>query len=110
VPHGFAVIVTAPAAFRFTYSADPEKHRQAAELLAGKPIPDADEDTLPSILIQLMKDIRTPSGLRELGYDEDDVDGLVEGALKQQRQLKIAPREAGPDDLANIFRGSMENW
>ena len=110
VPHGFAVIVTAPAAFRFTYSADPEKHRQAAELLAGKPILDADEDTLPSILIQLMKNIRTPSGLRELGYDEDDVDGLVEGALKQQRQLKIAPREAGPDDLANIFRGSMENW
>lgn len=110
VPHGFAVIVTAPAAFRFTYPADPGKHRRAAEFLAGKPIPDADEDTLADVLIQLMKDIGAPSGLRAFGYGEDDVESMVAGALKQQRQLTIAPREADPDDLANIFRESMENW
>ncbi len=110
VPHGFAVIATAPAAFRFTYSADPGKHRRAAELLAGEPIPDAEESTLPNVLTRLMKDIGAPSGLRELGYDENDIDALVNGALKQQRQLSIAPREAGPDELANIFRESLENW
>lgn len=110
VPHGFAVISTAPASFRFTYSSDPEKHRRAAELIAGKPLPDADENTLPSVLIQLMKDVGTPRGLKEFGYDEDDIEKLVAGALKQQRQLKIAPREPGPEDLANIFRESMENW
>ena len=109
VPHGFAVIVTAPAAFRFTYPADPEKHHQAAEFLAGEPIPDADENTLPNVLLRLMKDVKVPGGLREFGYDEGDIDGLVEGALKQRRQLMIAPREAGPDDLANIFRESMQN-
>lgn len=110
VPHGFAVVVTAPAAFRFTYSADPEKHQRAAELLAGKPLPNADENTLPNILIQLMKDVGAPSGLRELDYGEDDIDDLVSGAIKQQRQLTIAPREAGPDELANIFRESLKNW
>ncbi|MDQ4002739.1 MAG: iron-containing alcohol dehydrogenase, partial [Actinomycetota bacterium] len=110
VPHGFAVIVTAPAAFRFTYPADSDKHRQVAELLTGEPIPDADESTLPNVLTRLMKDIGAPSGLRELGYDENDIDDLVNGALKQQRQLSIAPREAGPDELANIFRESLENW
>lgn len=110
VPHGFAVIVTAPAAFRFTYPADPEKHRKAAELLAGEPIPTADESTLPEVLVQLMKDVGAPSGLRELGYDENDIDYLVSGALKQQRQLRIAPKEAGPDELAKIFRESLENW
>jgi hydroxyacid-oxoacid transhydrogenase len=110
VPHGYAVIVTAPAAFRFTYPADPDKHRRAAELLVGEPIPNADENTLPDVLLQLMKDVQTPRGLQELGYDEDDIGGLVEGALKQRRQLTIAPREAGPDDLAIIFRESMKNW
>ncbi len=110
VPHGFSVIVTAPAAFRFTYPADPDKHRRAAELLAGESIPDADESTLSNVLIQLMKDIGAPSGLRALGYDENDFDDLVNGALSQQRQLSIAPREVGPDELANIFRESLENW
>ena len=57
-----------------------------------------------------MKDVGAPSGLRELGYDESDIDDLVSGALKQQRQLGIAPREAGPDELANIFRIALENW
>jgi hydroxyacid-oxoacid transhydrogenase len=57
-----------------------------------------------------MQDVGAPSGLRELGYDEEDIDDLVSGALKQQRQLGIAPREAGPDELANIFRVALENW
>jgi hydroxyacid-oxoacid transhydrogenase len=57
-----------------------------------------------------MKDVGAPNGLRELGYDEDDVDALVDGALKQQRQLTIAPREADHAALADIFRESLENW
>jgi alcohol dehydrogenase class IV len=104
------VIVTAPAAFRFTYQADPEKHRIAAELLSGKDIPAADEDTLPNALLGLMKDAGAPSGLRELGYDEGDLDSLADGALKQQRQLTIAPREAGHAELVAIFRESLDNW
>ena len=57
-----------------------------------------------------MRDVGAPSGVRELGYGEDDVERLVEGALKQQRLLVIAPREASEDDLAAIIRESMENW
>ncbi|CAA9510147.1 MAG: Alcohol dehydrogenase [uncultured Solirubrobacteraceae bacterium] len=112
IPHGHSVIVTAPAAFRFTYEAAPERHRRAAELLAGRPIPEgeATADTLPEVLASLMRDVGAPSGLEELGYDEADIPALVEGALKQQRLLVIAPREAGAEDLAEIFRASMRNW
>ena len=110
VPHGHSVIVTAPAAFRFTYPTNPAKHHHAAELLAGRPLPDADENTLPRVIIQLMKDIEAPRGIAELGYDDGDIDALVEGALKQQRLLVIAPREPTPDDLAEILRASMANW
>jgi alcohol dehydrogenase class IV len=105
VPHGQSVIVTAPAAFRFTYEADPERHHRVAELLSGEP---ADgPDALPEALTALMRDVGAPDGIGELGYDEDDIPALVEGALKQQRLLVVAPREAGPNELAAILRASL---
>ena len=110
VPHGWSVIVTAPAAFRFTYDAMPERHREVAELLTGGQIQDADENTLPEILISLMKDVGAPSGVRELGYTEDDINDLVDGAMKQQRLLVGSPKEVTEEDLASILRESMENW
>ncbi len=110
IPHGWSVIVTAPAAFRFTYDAMPERHREVAELLVGERIEKPDENTLPDILISLMKDIGAPSGVRELGYTEDDIDALVEGAMKQQRLLVGSPKNVTEEDLASILRESMENW
>jgi hydroxyacid-oxoacid transhydrogenase len=105
VPHGHSVIVTAPAAFRFTYEAAPERHERAAALLTGEPA--AGPDALPDALRALMRDVGAPSGIAELGYGEEDIPALVDGALKQQRLLVIAPREAGPDDLAGILRASL---
>jgi alcohol dehydrogenase class IV len=110
VPHGHSVIVSAPAAFRFTYEAMPERHHRVAELLAGRPLPDAGPDTLPDVLRELMRDVGAPRGIAELGYTEDDVPALAEGALKQQRLLVVAPREPGADDLRHIITASMANW
>src|SRR5436190_3103223 len=110
VPHGHSVIVTAPAAFRFTYDADPERHHHVASLLAGEPIADPGPDTLPEVLIRLMRDVGAPRGIEELGYTEDDVPALVEGALKQQRLLVIAPKEPSETDLAHILNASTRNW
>jgi hydroxyacid-oxoacid transhydrogenase len=110
VPHGMAVSLTAPEAFRFTFEADPERHLRAARLLE----PDADlgagPDVLPGVLTRLMRDIGIPNGLAEVGYGDADVEPLVDGALKQQRLLATAPREVTGEDLAAVFRGSMEHW
>jgi hydroxyacid-oxoacid transhydrogenase len=105
VPHGHSVIVTSPAAFRFTYEADPERHHRAAELLTGEPA--EGPDALPDALRALMRDVGAPSGITELGYDEGDIERLVEGALQQQRLLAVAPREVGANDLAEILRASL---
>lgn len=110
VPHGHSVIVTAPAAFRFTYAADPERHHRVAELLSGGPLAQRGPDVLPDVLRSLMRDVGAPSGLAALGYGADDVPALVEGATKQQRLLVLAPRDVGDDDLAAILRASMANW
>ena len=110
VPHGHSVIVTAPAAFRFTYEAAPERHHHVAGLLAGEPLGDAGPDTLPEVLRSLMRDVDAPRGVAELGYDENDVPALVEGALKQQRLLVVSPRDVTGDDLGHILNASMTNW
>jgi hydroxyacid-oxoacid transhydrogenase len=107
VPHGHSVIVSAPAAFRFTYDAMPERHHHVAALLAGEELPEAGPDTLPDVLRRLMLDVGAPRGIADFGYTEDDVPALVEGALKQQRLLVVAPREPSADDLRHIVNASM---
>ncbi|QCW51664.1 iron-containing alcohol dehydrogenase [Nocardioides dongxiaopingii] len=109
VPHGMAVSLTAPEAFRFTFDAAPERHLRAARLL-DPAAEGSGPDVLPGVLSRLMRDIGIPNGLAEVGYVDADVDVLVEGALKQQRLLATAPKEVTPDDLAGVFRGSMEHW
>lgn len=99
VPHGFSVTVTAPAAFRFTEEASPARHREAARLLGGV--------DLAETLAALMRDVGAPTTLRELGYDAEDVPALAEGAVKQQRLLVVAPREAGVAELEGILRASL---
>jgi alcohol dehydrogenase class IV len=48
--------------------------------------------------------------LAAVGYGEDDVDDLVEGAMKQQRLLATAPREVTEADVAAILGRSLELW
>ena len=57
-----------------------------------------------------MRDITIPNGLAAVGYDEGDIDGLVEGTLKQQRLLATSPREVTEDDAAGILARSLELW
>ncbi|HSU02538.1 MAG TPA: hydroxyacid-oxoacid transhydrogenase, partial [Nocardioides sp.] len=59
VPHGMAVVMTAPAAFALTFDASPERHLRAAELLGGPAAgsSSAGRDTLPTVLRELMRDV-----------------------------------------------------
>ena len=111
VPHGQSVALTAPEAFRFSFPSAPERHLRAAKLLA----PDADKhndpaEQLPSVLIDLMRDIGIPNGIGGVGYDEGDVADLVPGTMKQQRLLATCPRPVTEDDIADILTKSIQNW
>jgi hydroxyacid-oxoacid transhydrogenase len=111
VPHGMAVSLTAPEAFRFTFDACPQRHLCAAQVLA----PELDKpndlaEYLPTALLRLMRDIGIPDGLGAVGYTEADVPGLVDGAMKQQRLLATAPKPVGAEDLARIFTRSLRLW
>jgi len=108
-----SVIVTAPAAFRFTYASAPERHLRAAELM-DFPVAGLGEaerrEALPRALTALMRDIDMPNGLTAIGYGERDVPALIEGTLKQPRLLAGAPRGVGARDIDWILRESMQYW
>jgi alcohol dehydrogenase class IV len=111
IPHGMSAALTAPEAFRFTFDAAPERHVRAAALLAPDVEQPKDEASfLPTVLTGLMRDIGIPNGIGAVGYDAGDIDGLVDGALKQQRLLAIAPKDVVAEDLASIFTRSMTLW
>jgi len=113
VPHGMAVVLNAPAVFKFTASANPELHLYAAKLM-GKDISDAKpEDAgeiLASAIVELMQKVGMPNGLSALGYGPEDVDKMVAATLPQHRVTKISPRPAGAEDLKQLFLDSMELW
>lgn len=110
VPHGISVILNAPAAYRFTSRACPERHLRAAEILGAKVGNARAEDAgriLADQLVALMQHLRVPNGLRAVGYQSKDIPRLVEGTLPQHRVTKLSPRPATPDDLAKIFEDAM---
>jgi hydroxyacid-oxoacid transhydrogenase len=113
IPHGMSVILTAPAAFRFTYPTSPERHLRAAELM-GYPTAGLGEaerrEALPRALLALMRDVGIPNGLTAVGYAERDVKALIEGTLKQPRLLSGAPRAVGAAELDWIVRDALAYW
>ena len=108
VPHGQAVSSTAAAVFRWTYAGDPQRHLRAAELLSGQTFTATDgAEALAHVLTELMSDISMPPGLRSFGYDESDIDTLVDGTMKQTRQLAVVPRPVTRSALIDIFHDSL---
>ncbi len=113
VPHGVSVILNAPAVFRWTAPACPQRHLEAAEAL-GFDVTGADPADAGKILadriIWYMQRLRAPNGLRALGYSASDIPHLVTGTLPQHRVTKLCPRPAGEEDLARLFEEAMAAW
>jgi hydroxyacid-oxoacid transhydrogenase len=113
VPHGFSVILNAPAVFRFTASANPERHLQAAAALGANVTGVKNEDAgkvLADRITWYMRELKTPNGLKAIGYSSSDIPALVEGTLPQHRVTKLSPRPASPEDLSRLFEDAMVAW
>jgi hydroxyacid-oxoacid transhydrogenase len=113
VPHGMSVILNAPAVFRWTAQADPERHLQAARLLGAETRGAAAEDAgeiLASQIERIMRRVGMPNGLSAVGLGADDVDALVAGTLPQHRVTKLSPRPATAEDMRELFLTAMRYW
>ena len=113
VPHGFSVILNAPAVFRYTAAANPSRHLQAADALGADVSGARDADAgkiLADRITWFMNRLGVPNGLRAVGYTSADIPALVEGTVPQHRVTKLSPRPAGPDELAALFEDAMVGW
>jgi hydroxyacid-oxoacid transhydrogenase len=129
VPHGHSVILAAPAVFRFTGQADPERHATCARILAqariagssgsGSGSAGASSESIHSHtndagawladeILDLCHRLQVPMGLQNLGYTRDNIPALVEGTLPQHRVTKISPRPVGREELELLFLDAME--
>jgi hydroxyacid-oxoacid transhydrogenase len=110
VPHGFSVILNAPAVFRYTASASPERHLIAAEALGADVSRCKKEDAgriLADRISWFMQRLRTPENLRAVGYTSADIPTLVEGTLAQERLTRLSPRAANAETLAGLFENAL---
>jgi hydroxyacid-oxoacid transhydrogenase len=113
IPHGMSVILNAPAVFRFTAPSCPQRHLNAAAILGAEISRAGPEDAgqiLAEQIINVMKKLQFPSGLRAVGYSPNDIPALVRGTLPQHRVTKLSPRPAQEEDLARLFEDAMAYW
>jgi hydroxyacid-oxoacid transhydrogenase len=110
IPHGMSVILNAPAVFRFTGEACPDRHLTAASILGADVSRASSADAgriLADAISSMMHRLGMPSGLRALGYTTADIPALVEGTLPQHRVTKLAPRSADAAMLARLFEDAL---
>lgn len=113
IPHGMSVILNAPAVFRFTAPANPQRHLLGAQLMGVDISAVAEADAgavLASAIIALMKQTGVPNGLGAIGFTKADIPKLVEGTLPQHRVTKLSPRPATAADLQTIFEDALRYW
>ena len=113
IPHGISVILNAPAVFRFTAQACPDRHLKAAEILGAdisRASPADAGKILSERIVAMMQQLKVPNGLRAVGYTESDIPELVRGTLPQHRVTKISPQPASEEDLARLFEDAMVAW
>lgn len=113
LPHGISVILNAPAVFRFTGRANPERHLRAARLLgaAAEGADTADAGAiLADAIVDLMRAVDVPSGLAAVGFTAEHVPALVAGTMPQHRVTKLSPRPASEADLSALFTDALRYW
>ncbi len=106
LPHGVANAILLAPCMRFVRPAAVSKFAQAYDLL-----PDADasldEEAKSHALVEyfaaLVKRLKLPANLEELGIGPDHLPYLVEAALDVQRLMKNVPMKVSADDVRNVY-------
>ncbi len=112
IPHGISNAVLLAPVFAYHRNWITDKLAQAAEIaakesgecLAGKSAQEK-ADYLIASLDKLVRELKIPTTLEELGIPAKDLDLLVDSAFEVKRLLSNNPRELSKDDIRTIYTG-----
>jgi len=108
VPHGMSVIVTAAAAFDYSYQGAPARHDRVVDLVTqGAGVESAPGEALGIWLRELLAATGGPRGLSEFGFTGADIRELATSTLTQQRLLVGAPRSVDVESMSGILQASF---
>jgi hydroxyacid-oxoacid transhydrogenase len=113
VPHGMSTALGAPASFRFTSKAKPDRHKEIAEWMGVKThglSASSAGEALREAFVLFMQSIGMPNGLQAIGYTSADIPALTEGTLKQKRLIGISPQPVTQQAVEKMFEESLVVW
>ncbi len=93
IPHGICVAIVGDAVLEYVEAVIPDRVEEVRRRIGG--------------LKELMEKLDIPTGLRDLGIDEDDVPKLAENAFKLKRLIDLCPRRTEVGDLESILLRSF---
>lgn len=109
VPHGLSIAITLPVVMAFNHSAAPERFAEVAKALEKKTeglVPILAAQRAVEAVSQLTHDIGIHHGLSEYGVREEDIDRVIEEAMKSGN-VPVNPRETSAEQLAQILRDAL---
>jgi alcohol dehydrogenase len=101
LPHGVCCALALPVAMEFNLEAQPAKYERIAYLLGCSSAAAGIERVR-----ELNREIGIPSGLKELGVAEGDIDKIAELAMLDGATL-FNPREISEEEMAELIRKMM---
>lgn len=111
VPHGIAVGLSAPAAFRHLGAAAPDRFLRAALALGLEDVAEAEAGSrVADALVLLARRTALPNGLSAIGFGDSDIPLLAEGALAQRRLIDNAPIPLSAAHIEEVVRDSLILW
>lgn len=109
LPHGVCNAILLPHVSRFNIIACPERFADIARFMGenteGLSVRAAADVAIEAIK-QLSADVGIPTGLRELGVKEEDIEVMAENAMKDACSL-TNPRAATLEDVKEIYRQAL---
>jgi alcohol dehydrogenase class IV len=110
ITHGVANSLLLPYVMEFNLLGDLEKFAKVADVM-GQPISnmsmrDAAAEAARACR-QLSEDIGIPQHMTDVGISAEQMDELVDGALKVERLLKNNPRPIGAEDIERIYSRAL---